>query len=133
MTVKKYIIGLLAILPCWVMGAVPQPKSSMLTFKDAYTYNIIDFHKSRQIIETMRLRQMQPAWKLNMVEGDLYGNVRMFQHALACYEKAYQDEALKDSIQIKMRLLKDMILAVKERYSLPHTLWIILRLIPTCS
>ena len=48
----------------------------------------------------------QPEWKQNLAEGDRYGDACMFRHALACYEKAYADPTIKDSVNIQLRLLK---------------------------
>ena len=53
-------------------------------------------------------QQSQPEWKKNMTEGDRYGHARMFRHALSCYEKAYADPAIKDSVNIQLRLLKNL-------------------------
>ena len=41
-------------------------------------------------------------------KGDQYGKARMFQHALTCYKKAYNDPSIKDSVHIKLMLLKNM-------------------------
>ena len=41
-------------------------------------------------------------------KGDQYFNARMMQHALACYQKAYADPSVKDSVNIKLHLLKSM-------------------------
>ncbi len=51
----------------------------------------------------------QPEWKQNLVDGDRYADDRMFRHALSCYEKAYADPAIKDSTNIQLRLLKNLI------------------------
>lgn len=51
----------------------------------------------------------QPEWKREMEKGDFYGHARMFRHALACYEKAFADPAIKDSVHIQLRLLKNLI------------------------
>ena len=53
-------------------------------------------------------QQSQPEWRKNMAEGDRYGHARMFRHALSCYEKAYEDPAIKDSVNIQLRLLKNL-------------------------
>ena len=53
-------------------------------------------------------QQSQPEWKKNIIEGDRYGHARMFRHALSCYEKAYEDPAIKDSVNIQLRLLKNL-------------------------
>ena len=53
--------------------------------------------------------QSQPQWRQNIEAGDRYGNARMFRHALSCYEKAYADPAIKDSANIQLRLLKNLI------------------------
>ena len=52
--------------------------------------------------------QSQPEWKRDMQEGDRYGNVRMFQHAISFYEKALANPAIKDSVYIQLRLLKNL-------------------------
>ena len=54
-------------------------------------------------------QQSQPGWKQNLSEGDRYSHARMFRHALSCYEKAYADPAIKDSADIQLRLLKNLI------------------------
>lgn len=54
-------------------------------------------------------QQSQPGWKQNLSEGDRYNHARMFRHALSCYEKAYADPAIKDSADIQLRLLKNLI------------------------
>lgn len=54
-------------------------------------------------------QQSQPEWRKNMAEGDRYGHARMFRHALSCYEKAYADPTIKDSADIQLRLLKNLI------------------------
>lgn len=51
----------------------------------------------------------QPGWKQNLSEGDRYSHARMFRHALSCYEKAYADPTIKDSADIQLRLLKNLI------------------------
>ena len=52
--------------------------------------------------------QSQPEWKRDMQEGDRYGNVRMFLHAISFYEKALANSAIKDSVYIQLRLLKNL-------------------------
>ena len=44
-----------------------------------------------------------------MEAGDRYGDDRMFLHALACYEKAYEDPAIKDQVDVQLRLLKCLV------------------------
>lgn len=54
-------------------------------------------------------QQSQPGWKQNLSEGDHYSHARMFRHALSCYEKAYADPTIKDSVNIRLRLLNNLI------------------------
>ena len=54
-------------------------------------------------------QQSQPGWKQNLSEGDRYSYARMFRHALSCYQKAYADPTIKDSTDIQLRLLKNLI------------------------
>lgn len=54
-------------------------------------------------------QQSQPGWNQNFLEGDRYNHARMFRHALSCYEKAYADPAIQDSVNIRLRLLKNLI------------------------
>ena len=53
-------------------------------------------------------QQSQPEWRKNLDKGDRYGHALMFRHALSCYEKAYADPAIKDSVNIQLRLLKNL-------------------------
>ena len=108
-TVRNCAISLLAIVPMVAgMAATPLP-DSLLFIERAYDYNLTDYHKSLQIIHTMQQRKMEPDWKLQMTEGDIYANVRMIKHALHAYQQALSSPVIADSAQVQMQLLKNLL------------------------
>lgn len=58
---------------------------------------------------TASSQQTKLGWKQNMEAGDRYVDDRMFLHALACYEKAYEDPAIKNQVDVQLRLLKCLV------------------------
>ena len=96
-----------------VSGAFRVP-DSLLTISQAYTYNITCLDSSLAIIRTMRQRKMEPEWRLNLTEGDLYCNVRQIQKGLPYYERALADSHINDSL--RMALNKRMM----DAYDLIH-------------
>ena len=87
---------------------------TMLTIQQAYAYNITSLDTSLAILQAMRERKMEPAWRLNLVEGDMYSNMRLVQQAFPFYEKALADKSISDSI--RMALYKRMM----DGYDLIH-------------
>lgn len=79
---------------------------SLLTTRKAYCYNLLAMDTALAIVDGMRQQNVEPEWKLDMVEGDLYGNTRQFQKALPYYEKALTAKAVKGDNQTQLRLLK---------------------------
>ena len=81
---------------------------SLLTTKKSYTYHITSPDTALAIIEAVRERQLEPAWKTNLAEGDLYYNMRRYRTALTYYKKVDGIKELSDSTQVQMLLLKQM-------------------------
>lgn len=105
--VRNITVGLLALAPMVTgMAATPVP-DSLLSVEQAYAYNLTEYHKSLQIVRTMQQRRMAPEWKLQMVEGDIYANVRMINHALRAYQQALSSPAIADSAQIQLQLQRN--------------------------
>ena len=87
---------------------------TMLTIRKAYAYNLTSLDTSLAILQAMRERKMEPEWRLNLAEGDMYSNTRLVQKAIPFYEKALADESISDSI--RMALYKRMM----DGYDLIH-------------
>lgn len=81
---------------------------SMLSYIKAREIFYTDSETAHKIIRTMRERQMEPEWKLDMYEGNLYYMGRLFRHALVCHKKALQDKAVDNNPQAKIRLLRHL-------------------------
>ena len=80
--------------------------ASMLTIPQAYAHNITSLDTSLLILKTMRERRMEPAWRLDLTEGDMYSNVRFSQKAIPFYERALASDDISDSV--RMALYKRM-------------------------
>ena len=87
---------------------------TMLTIRKAYAYNLTSLDTSLAILHTMRERKMEPEWRLNLAEGDMYSNSRLVSKAFPFYEKALADKSISDSI--RMALYKRMM----DGYDLIH-------------
>ena len=94
------------LLVSLVSGARVTIPDSLLTIQKAYYYSIACPDTSLAIIATMRERQMAPGWRLDMVEGDIYYNMRRYLMALKYYNKVDGQEAIKDSTSLQLFLLK---------------------------
>lgn len=81
---------------------------SMLSYVKARDKFYTDTETAHRIIQTMRERQMEPEWKLDMYEGNLYYLGRQFRHARLCHKKALQHKAVEKNPQAKIRLLRHL-------------------------
>lgn len=90
------------------MDGTAELPDSMLSYIKAREIFYTDSETAHKIIRTMRERQMEPEWKLDMYEGNLYYMGRMFRHARLCHKKALQHKAVEKDPQAKIRLLRHL-------------------------
>ena len=106
MEMRKLLLICSFLLVSLVSGARVTIPDSLLTVQKAYYYCMACPDTSLAIIATMRERQMAPGWRLDMVEGDIYYNMRRYLTALRYYNKVDGQEATKDSTNVQLFLLK---------------------------
>ena len=106
---KRFVIGLLTLVTA-VMGMAAKPlPDSLSSIERTYAYNLTDFPLSLSIIHTLQQRKMAPAWKLKMVEGDLYSNTRQLHHAIKAYQQALSSPEIEDSAQVQLQLVRNLL------------------------
>lgn len=79
---------------------------SMLSYVKARDIFYTDSETAHRIIQTMRERKMEPEWKLDMYEGNLYYMGRLFRRARIYHRKALQHKDVKKNPQAQIRLLR---------------------------
>lgn len=82
---------------------------SLLTEDHVYNLTFTDMETALRIVGEMRTRHMQPAYELDMLEGDLWCNNRYFDKAIPLYLKALQNDSAKNYASTHMSLLHRMI------------------------
>ncbi len=105
---KRICIAVCLLLVSLVGEARITLPDSLLTTKKSYTYHITSPDTALAIIETVRERNLEPAWKTDLAEGDLNYNMRRYRTALTYYKKVDGIKELSDSTQVQMQLLKRM-------------------------
>ena len=105
---KSVVIAILLLLTPHLCRAKIVLPDSMLTTTKSYAYHITSPDTALAIIEAMRERNLVPAWRTDMTEGDLYFNMRRYRMALNIYNKIDGIPELRDSTQVQLLLLKRM-------------------------
>lgn len=105
---KSVVITILLLLTPHLCGAKILLPDSMLTTTKSYVYHITSPDTALAIIDAMRERNLVPAWRTDMTEGDLYYNMRRYRTALIYYKKVDGLPELRDSAKVQMLLLKRM-------------------------
>ena len=105
---KSVVIAILLLLTPHLCRAKIVLPDSMLTTTKSYAYHITSPDTALAIIEAMRERNLVPAWRTDMTEGDLYFNMRRYRMALNIYKKIDGIPELRDSTQVQLLLLKRM-------------------------
>lgn len=95
--ILTFLLSMIAALPGEAKNALPD---SLLTINKAYTYTLSDTDTSLAILQAMRQKKMEPDWRLNICEGDVYMNNRQVRRALPYYEAALDDHQLSDSLRM---------------------------------
>jgi len=81
---------------------------SLLDYRKAYTYNLTNIDTSLLIIQNLREKQMEPEWRLQITEGDILSYGAHFHRAIPLYQRALNDPALKDSVRLRMNIVKHL-------------------------
>lgn len=105
----RLLFLILLLAEALVVKSVPEAlPDSMLSYVKAREIFYTDTETAHRIIQTMRERKMEPEWKLDMYEGNLYYMGRQFRHARLCHKKSLQHKAVEKDPQAKIRLLRHL-------------------------
>ena len=105
MAPRGFLTILLLAVSLWSNAKVELP-DSMLTLTKAYKYFITSPDSSQAIIDVIRERGAEPAWRIDMAQGDLYYTKRRFIKAKSFYSKVKDAPVLRDSTGIQLLVLK---------------------------
>lgn len=79
---------------------------SLLTITKSYVYNITSPDTAQAILDAIRERQTEPAWRIDFAEGDLNFNKRRYLKAVSFFERVQTEPSLRDSTYLQMLLYK---------------------------
>ena len=79
---------------------------SLLTITKSYVYNITSPDTAQAILDAIRERQTEPAWRIDFAEGDLNYNKRRYLKAVSFFERVQAEPSLRDSTYLQMLLYK---------------------------
>ena len=105
----RLLFFILLLAEALVVKSVPEAlPDSMLSYVKARDIFYTDTETAFRIIQTMRERQTEPEWMLDMYEGNLYYMGRLFRHARLCHKKALQHKDVEKDPLAKIRLLRHL-------------------------
>jgi AraC-like DNA-binding protein/tetratricopeptide (TPR) repeat protein len=79
---------------------------SLLSVTKSYVYDITSPDTAQTILNTVRERQTEPAWRIDFAEGDLNYNMRRYLKALSFFERVKAEPSLRDSTHVQLLLYK---------------------------
>jgi len=79
---------------------------SLLTVTKSSVYDITSPDTAQAILNTVRERQTEPAWRIDFAEGDLNYNMRRYLKALSFFERVKAEPSLRDSSYVQLLLYK---------------------------
>ena len=79
---------------------------SLLTIMKSYVYNITSPDTAQAILDAIRERQTESAWRIDFAEGDLNYNKRRYLKAVSFFERVQAEPSLRDSTYLQMLLYK---------------------------
>lgn len=106
MKLKRYLLIIFALVVAVSTMSAKQHSDTQLTITNAYRLNFTNLPKALKIIETMNDCHMIPNWKADMVKGHLYFKAHLYRHAVNYYKNIPDDKSLRDSIHIRLKILK---------------------------
>ena len=77
---------------------------SLLTITKSYYYNITSPDTAQAILDAIRERQSEPAWRIDFAEGDLNFNMRQYLKAVSFFERVQEESSLRDSTNLQLLL-----------------------------
>ncbi len=92
-----------------LLTAGPVLPDSLVTEENVYRYTFSDTELSEKIMAELRRQGRQPAYELDMTEGDLYYNTGRIFIATRFYKVALAAKAVKRDEQKSMKLLHRLI------------------------
>lgn len=70
---------------------------SLITDDYVYEYTFVDFDKAERIMQELRKRKSLPDYRLDITEGDLYYNRGYFHRALKFYNRALDNDSIRQN------------------------------------
>lgn len=92
-----------------VPGATIEIPDSLLAVDHVYEYTFSDPEKAHRIVESMRKQKTEPAFLLDLMEGDLYFNNKKYTDALVFYTRALNSDSIRNNAIEYMEQLHRMI------------------------
>jgi len=89
---------------------------SLLTITKSYVYNITSPDTAQAILDAIRERQTEPAWRIDFAEGDLNFNMRRYLKAISFLERVQAEPSLRDSTYLQMLVCKRLMDSHRELY-----------------
>ena len=83
---------------------------SLLNRKSVFELSLTDPHLAREIISEMRERKTYPAWELDMMEGSVLYENRLFSEALHFYKAAYSSKKVRRTDTLALECLRSLAL-----------------------
>ena len=77
---------------------------SLLTITKSYVYNITSPDTAQAILDAIRERQSEPAWRIDFAEGDLNFNMRQYLKAVSFFKRVEAESSLRDSTNLQLLL-----------------------------
>ncbi len=105
----RLLLTILLTVLCLTARTAPQIPDTVLTLDKVYYYALANKDYSLRILHDMRNHRKESAWKIDMAEGDVYCINRLLIHALAAYDKAYNNTLIYNNKQLRMKLLVRML------------------------
>ena len=103
---KKGLLISCLLLVSLISDAKVNLPDSLLTISKSYVYNITSPDTAQAILDVIRERQSEPAWRIDFAEGDLNINKRCYQKALNIFERLQAEGALRDSTRLQLLLTR---------------------------
>ena len=101
---KKGLLISCLLLVSLISDAKVNLPDSLLTISKSYVYNITSPDTAQAILDAIRERQSEPAWRIDFAEGDLYFNKRRYLKALSFFERVQAERSLRDSTRLQLVL-----------------------------
>ena len=103
---RRFLLSVCLLTASLTGDAKVNLPDSLLTITKSYVYNITSPDTAQAILDAIRERQTEPAWRIDFAEGDLNFNKRRYLKAVSFFERVQTEPSLRDSTYLQMLLYK---------------------------